>query len=416
MIMNDYDQLIREFFDISDTATRKLIVSVNEDNQQTQLLNALSSALYDKIVAKVDKIDFGTIPQSRGDITKVEGFDQTMECLNIMRRLVMEYKQDPKAVDTILTAIENVRSRKPLFMKAYHLNVELPMVIYNLIVAAIEQSVSFMIAVCIQFIKDPNTNTINAALDTVAYANSKDNMLYEQLVTFNEGCMTKDLDQVLNDVIKNGGRIKEECDAMGVDCPDSTPFAQEVEPTAALDKEPEPTEERIPVNGATEEEPVDVAQQPVPYEQNNQPVPVDEVGLELLVPAGVILGATAISLGLKGIKYLLKFIIPMIRNITYWCINSRVSLSDSLAIQAQLIEANAYKLQYSTTTDLTEEKKQKVVQKQLKIAEKLKNWSNKLAINNKKATVDAQKNIADDKKQFKKDDLDIPNDIDGSLF
>lgn len=329
----------------------------------------------------------------------------------------MEYKQDPAAVDTILTAIENVRSRKPLFMKAYALNVELPMVIYNLIVAAIEQCVSFMIAVCIQFIKDPNSSSINAALDTVAYANSKDNMLYEQLVSFNNGCVTKDLDSVLNDVIKNGGRLKEECDAMGVEYPDSTPFAREVEPTAALDKEPEPTEERIPVNGATEEEPVDVAQQPVPYEQNTQPVPVDEFTLTVGTVATVsVLGAAALSLGLKGFKYLLKFIIPMIRNITYWCINSRVTLSDSLAIQAQLIEANAYKLQYSTNSGLTEEKKNKVVQKQLKIAEKLKAWANKLAINDKKATVQAQKDIDQDKDQLKKDDIDVPNDIDGSLF
>ena len=46
MVMTDYDQLIREYFDLSDVATRQMIVSVNEDNQQTQLLNALSSALY----------------------------------------------------------------------------------------------------------------------------------------------------------------------------------------------------------------------------------------------------------------------------------------------------------------------------------------------------------------------------------
>ena len=45
-ILNDYNQLIREHFDISDTATRKCIVAL-EDTEQTQLLAALSSALYD---------------------------------------------------------------------------------------------------------------------------------------------------------------------------------------------------------------------------------------------------------------------------------------------------------------------------------------------------------------------------------
>ena len=37
---------------------------------------------YDKIVAKVDKIDFGTIPRSRGDITKIEDAKNCKGCLN----------------------------------------------------------------------------------------------------------------------------------------------------------------------------------------------------------------------------------------------------------------------------------------------------------------------------------------------
>ena len=131
MILNEYNQIIREFFDISDTGTRKCIIAL-EDAQQSQLLMALSSALYDKIVEKVDKIDFGTIPQSRGDITKVDGFDNTVECLNIIRKMVVEYKEDTTIVDTVLTAIDNVKKYKTIFMKAYSLGVELPMVIHHI--------------------------------------------------------------------------------------------------------------------------------------------------------------------------------------------------------------------------------------------------------------------------------------------
>lgn len=411
MVMTDYDQLIREYFDLSDVATRQMIVSVNEDNQQTQLLNALSSALYDKIVAKVDKIDFGTIPRSRGDITKIEGFEQTMECLNIMRRLVMEYRQNPAAVDTIITAIENIKVRKPIFMKGYALNVEFPMVMYNLIVAAIEQSLSFMIAVCIQFIKDPASNTMEMALDTVAYANSKDNMLFEQLVTFNEGCANKDIDGILEGIIKNGGRIKEECDAMGVEYPDSTPFNQEVEPTAALDKEPDPNEQRIPVNGSADEnQPIDIAQEPVPYEQNTQPVPVQE-GLGV---AAAIAGVGALTI--KLLISLVKVIIPALRNITYIRYNTKISIADALSVQAQLIEANAYKLQYSTTSELSDDKRKKVVEKQLKVAERLKKWANKFAIDGKQAAKAAKKDAEEDERQRKKGDIYVPTDSDGSLF
>ena len=95
MILNSYDQIIREHFDFSDRDTTKFIKYINESDQQSQLLNVLASALYEKIVNKCDKIDFGSIPRSRGDITKIDGYSNTVECINIIRRLVVEYKEDP---------------------------------------------------------------------------------------------------------------------------------------------------------------------------------------------------------------------------------------------------------------------------------------------------------------------------------
>jgi uncharacterized UPF0160 family protein len=122
MFKHEYDQLIREHFDLTDSYTRKYITSLKEDAQQDQLLNALSSALYEKIVSKVDDIDFGTIPLSRGDITKVQGFASTEECLNIIRNLVIQYKQNPTIVDVVISAVNNIIERKALFIKGYALN------------------------------------------------------------------------------------------------------------------------------------------------------------------------------------------------------------------------------------------------------------------------------------------------------
>ena len=74
MILNDYDIIIKENFNLFDAPTRRMIVALDE-KEQTQLLSALSNSLYKKITSDMDKIDFGTIPRSRGDITKVERFD-----------------------------------------------------------------------------------------------------------------------------------------------------------------------------------------------------------------------------------------------------------------------------------------------------------------------------------------------------
>lgn len=404
-ILNEYNQIIREHFDISDAKTRKVIVAL-EDTEQTQLLSALSSALYDKIVQKVDQIDFGSIPRSRGDITKVEGFDNTVECLNIMRRLVMEYHENPDIVDTVLTSIDNIKTRKSVFMKAYALNIEFPMVLYNLIVMAIEQCVSFLIATCIQYIKDPASQTLTSALDKVAYKHSRDNLLYEQLVDFNKSCLNKDLDNIINEIIKKG-KIREECDMNT--CPSSeyhTPFQKFDNEAPAAGNTDSYAPGEVPVNGSND----------MNCKSDDT---VNEFGvLGVTAVAGAIAAGAVITL--KGGRYLLKVIIPLIRNITYFCINTRVKFSDCMAVQAQLIEQNAYKLMYSTTSNLDEDKKRKVIDKQLKWAERLKGWSNKFAIDNKNAEKHAKQMVADDASKKTIDDIkdQLPPDIadKGGLF
>jgi hypothetical protein len=320
-----------------------------------------------------------------------------MECLNIIRRLVIEYKEDPAAVDTVLQAIENIRSRKAIFTRAYSLNVELPMVLYNLITMSIEQSVSFLIATCIQYIKDPASQDISAALDKVAYKNTMQNLLFEQLYKFNEACVGKQLDDVLSNIIKNGGKLSE-CGEL-LDVPERTSsdredFIPRAEEGQEVIHEPEPAEEEKPILNTEE--------------------PVSEVAPAII---GAAVAATPIVL--KGIQFLIKLLIPIMRSAAYFCVNSLVKFSDCLAVQSQLIEINAYKLQYSDSTDLSDEKKAKVVKRQLKIAEKLRKWSNRFSIDHKNAQKKGSEMEANDNKKIKVGDMEnLPADVAmaGDLF
>ena len=130
-ILSETDMIIKEYFDLSDKSTLRFITSLNEDDKST-VITALASSLYDKIVEKVDDINFGSIPKSKGDITKVDKYQDTVECLDIIKKLVLEYKENPECVDTVINAINNIKTRKALFMKAFSLKVELPMILYNL--------------------------------------------------------------------------------------------------------------------------------------------------------------------------------------------------------------------------------------------------------------------------------------------
>lgn len=433
MTPREYNEIIREYFNISDDKTRHYIIAL-EDEGKDQLLTSLSSALYDKIVDKVDKIDFGSIPQSKGDITRVDRFDNTMECLDIIRKLVVEYRENPDIVDTVIKAVENVKVRKPLFSKAFSLNVELPIMVYNLIVLSIEQSVSFLIAVCIQYIKDPSATTIKAALDTTSYVNAKDNLIYDQLAIFNSSCMNKDLDHTLETVIKNNGKVSESAPEVNdFDFGRSEDRFDYIDsPFKKFDEcPPEDSDSRVVGGRCKKERPPHARYAGMSDMYGGERISINgdyeyrgNGSVQEFAPAaaGVLVGGAAlVSFGLKGLRYLIKVIIPCLRNITYFFINSRVKLADSLEIQAQFIEVNAYKLKYSTNSNLSDKEREKVVDRQLKWAERLKKWSNRIAIDNKKAQNDAMEMAREEEKKMTIDDLQdqLPQDDTdngGSLF
>lgn len=476
----EFDQIIREHFDLSDRYTRKYIASITEDAQRDQLLTALSSALYNKIVTKVDDIDFGSIPKSRGDITKVQGFESTEECLNIIRNLVIEYKQDPAIVDIVISAVNNVRERKALFMKGFALNAELPMLIYDTIVLAIERSTSLMIATCIEYIKDPTSTNMKMALDKAAYTKTMDDMLFKELINFNNMCHNGQMDKTLDSVMKNPVKFRsakeevenlyntvhpiDEEDPTSPEMPDTnndSPFDTDstVEPfeNKFADAQPMTDDEDIPAPNEFPEYSEDPAEDEAPEDEDDidldlvlhyadnevedevepeniptvnpsddvyssdTPItefdededdetnsgvpyypeseePVEEIAPLVAIGGGLVIGTITAAVVLpKTLKLIISSLQVLIYNFYY----TKIKLSEYLEIQADLIEANANDLQYSSDSTLSDKDRKKVVKKQLKIAAKLRKWANKLSIDNKTTSNKAKQQINNDNKNDK---------------
>lgn len=517
MILNNYNSLLREHFDFSDRQTTKFIKYINESDQQSQLLTALASALYDKIVDKCDKIDFGSIPRSRGDITKVDGYNNTVECINIIRKLVTEYKEDTGVIDIELTAIENMKSLRPIFIKAFNANSSFAMMYYNIMVASIQHSVSFLIAVAIQFIKDPNSKNIHMALDKAAYRDAESNMILEQIAQMNKAYSKGDLEKLLRESISSiresvesdeyientidttedvsdaiadapatetidGDELDEEVYLLkvagGEDIPQEAPIQQVPSPftgetpdelsagannpDTTQNDEVEPTPV-IPINGDCDSsgtKTIDETQKSIVkrnyhkhptadngYNDNNNAVNEDFAAdvlvgtiadnLKKVEGNGVLVSGkkilkTAIDFlpgnktvkiivgSMVGVTVLITVVIPALRDLVAKLWIARANLSESLAIQANLIELNALELEADQSSNLSDEKKSKVIEKQLKVAQKLRSWSDKIAIKDKKDTKEAKKLVEDEKKKSKISDIknNLPDDIanDSDLF
>lgn len=204
-----------ELFDISDRETRKVILGIHEAEAQGTLLTALTSKLYDNIVEKVDDIDYGDIPMTKGDVTALPNYEKLRSSIGLLRDILVEFKQDPAPINEISTALANVECRKDAFGRAFKYRSELPMITYNNIVLAIISSVSYMIATCIEFIKTPNKDNFEMTLDKVALAKTKNHMLYGDLKKFNKMCEKGELDKILEYILKN--RIKTIGEASGME-------------------------------------------------------------------------------------------------------------------------------------------------------------------------------------------------------
>lgn len=201
MISKEYKQIIGEYFDITDRLTRKSLLALDEADQN-QILYSLTSKLYDHIVNKVDDIDFGNIPDTKGDITKLENYDQLLDCIDVIKDLLLQYKQSTNTIDIVIESINHIENRRDLFTRAFKYNVELPMLIYSTIVLSILGSVSLHIATCIEFIKSANDETFEMVIDRVSLSKTKDSLLLKNLEKFNSSCRKKQLDSSLEYIIK----------------------------------------------------------------------------------------------------------------------------------------------------------------------------------------------------------------------
>ncbi len=225
MILSDLNSVIREHMDLTDRDTVNKMTLVTEANQNLFLV-ALTSRLYDKIQEKATRIDFSSIEQSRGDITKIQNYKSMCECVDIIRKIVREYKESTIPVDTVVDAIKNVKDRNKMFGKAFVIGSSLPMLTYNSVCLSIVESISFLISVCIEYIKSPGNDTFQMALDVTAYNKSQQNLLFTNLAKFNAACKSHELDNAMSLVMSQAVANREAADAR-YDAMETTPVVKD---------------------------------------------------------------------------------------------------------------------------------------------------------------------------------------------
>lgn len=209
MLRSQYNQFVKEYFDITDRETRKVLVTINEADQN-QVMGSLATKLYDAIVKKVTDIDFGQIPQSRGDITKIPNYLDMVECLTTIRDMMVASKQSTQTVDIVFVSIENMKKYQKIWEKGYVLDNEMTIIFYNTIALSIVSAISLLTSATVEFVKNPQSDVIDLELARVANHKTKDNLLFKNLDKFNKACKKGDIEKIFNEVLRAQRQIKEE--------------------------------------------------------------------------------------------------------------------------------------------------------------------------------------------------------------
>ena len=198
----EYINIITKYMDWHDRETNDRVLNLNEAEQNT-LLVSLTNKLYKMMMAKVDDIDYGDIPNSKGDITRLPKYDQMRECIKVLKGIFEQYHEKPTPINEIEKALDYVEGYKDLFTASYAGKIDLGIAMYNNITLAIVSSISYMIAVCVEYIKSTKCEGMEIVLDKTGVSKVKESLLYESLIKFNNASRKGDIENALRPLIKS---------------------------------------------------------------------------------------------------------------------------------------------------------------------------------------------------------------------
>lgn len=181
--------------------SRKAMMYLSEA-EEIQISDKLISKLYQTMLDKYSYIDFGEIPNSKGDITKLPQYDTLKDSIEMLEELKLKagLVQLPELV-TINTAFQHIEHYKTKFVLGFAQEVKMIEVLYNTITASLVASINLMIYTMVDFVKTPGGDFVTA-LDIQKKSRNMDFLLLRNLENFNEnvrkGEIVKFFDTMLN--------------------------------------------------------------------------------------------------------------------------------------------------------------------------------------------------------------------------
>lgn len=170
------------------------------ESEMNSVTSALVSNLYKSAIEK-SYINFENIPESKGDLTRYEGYKSMVESIALLKELCKKHNVKIAELETVETAMNNIITYRDAFEKGFKLEKEFIMLQYNILVYACVEALSVIISSYVDFVKRPDR------VEFVLNKNPRHHhgfLLMKNLESFNMAVKKGEFSKVLNGVINSG--------------------------------------------------------------------------------------------------------------------------------------------------------------------------------------------------------------------
>lgn len=170
----------------------------NMDKHDIHQINGqLVQNLY-RVISNRKGIDFGDIPDSKGDIEKVKYYENTIQSLDVLEELFRKNNIMEPGIEVVRKSIGFMKLYKPHFCNGFKYKHDFIMIMYNSLVMAIIDATCVMISSYMEFIISSEPDyTLNHVI-----TKQRSSVSFENLKSFNTVCENGNMGQIMSYMIK----------------------------------------------------------------------------------------------------------------------------------------------------------------------------------------------------------------------
>lgn len=175
---------------------RREISCLNEQETQN-ISDSLITKLYKDAISKYNGVDFGDIPDSKGDITKLKNYSNLTSSIEILKQISIKHPFDE--LDIVTQALQNIIQYKSSFEEGFVKDINFVVLTYNTITLTIVHAVSYLISIAVDFVKNPSYDTMTTVIRDVG--KKEDYLSIKNLNSFNRMVTKGNLDKLFKSIL-----------------------------------------------------------------------------------------------------------------------------------------------------------------------------------------------------------------------